>query len=239
MEIRPIEGTDPNDIEIEFSGYMMDEELEEQELETFQNLLGIATVCLDCLYDLTPSLEYPAVDFIAQEEIAALSSGDMSSIVEPARPFAQNIMDRYPDIDKTLVRRLAEANWDRRTRLLAKIDSAAAVYQQTEQHQGIGITSQMEARQINRIPLTVTDSTTNTSLFDSALASVKFGDTNSVSSLTTSRATGTSFATSVGDGASSIKRSLPPLPLDYDFDSAFQCSVCGDIITITDRAKWK
>lgn len=81
--------------------------------------------CSESLIDLTPSLEYPANDVVFVEDTNTILVDDLANVAEPARSFVLIIKDHYPSMENDLVKRLGEANWERRERLRKKFASAS------------------------------------------------------------------------------------------------------------------
>jgi len=75
----------------------------------------------ESLMDLTPSLENPASDFMAVEQTNTIPKDYFFGIFELARLFVLIIKDWFPSLGTDLVKKLGEANWQRRERLSRKL----------------------------------------------------------------------------------------------------------------------
>jgi len=90
----------------------------------FEDIIEDLKVCNEGLLDLAPSLENPAYDGTAIELTTADLKDNLHNVAEPARPFVRMIRDRFLSIPADLVKKLGEANWQRRERLREKLASA-------------------------------------------------------------------------------------------------------------------
>src|SRR5580700_8525129 len=93
----------------------------------FEDIVEDLRVYSEGLIDLTPSLETPANDSVVIEDTNLALVDDLSGIAEPARPFVLIIKDRFPSTPANLVKKLGEANWQRREILREKKASAPAM----------------------------------------------------------------------------------------------------------------
>jgi hypothetical protein len=227
-------------------------------VDNFEDIVEDLKVYSESLMDLTPSLENPASDFIAVEQSTISLEGDLLSVAEPARPFVLIIKDRFPSVDDGLVKKLGEANWQRRERLSRKLahsqrmstlsssdsDTASAdgTIVDLAQRQAIGnrpprasiIRSSMSFAS-NYQSITTISNFSEPSIFDRRSTHIPMNQQRrSVAE------SFTSFATSIGKGGDNGQRRLPRLPSNHDFNSPFQCKICGDIRRdISNRADWK
>jgi hypothetical protein len=223
----------------------------------FEDIVEDLKVYSEGLLDLTPSLENPANDFVVIED-TNIALIDLSSVAEPARPFVLIIKDRFPSTPANLVKKLGEANWQRRERLREKMASAPAMGLSSSnddetssasetvidhvQHQAfVGrsprtsiVESSMRFASIYQPNTTVSDFS-NPSIFDHDV--IQFPVVRKSRIIAESV---TSFATSMADGAENGQRRVPNLPYEHDFESSFQCMICGDVQgDIRNRADWK
>jgi len=212
---------------------------------------------MENLIDLSPSLDHPAIDTVLIEDPMTNLNDILSGATEPARPFVLAIWDRFPSMEKVLVRRLGEANWDRRQRLREKLSAAlelranpAANNDEPDiEDTGDTVVGDSE-RQVTRYeastlgssfshPSTYQSSTTRSgfsepSIFDRDSILIPNHQRRSIAESTTS------FASSTMDGSGPGQRRVPNLPDNYDFGSPFECPICGDILTeLRHRADWK
>ena len=79
--------------------------------------LEYITLCNDLLLDLVPALRNPAKDEITTSGIPE-SIKNVNLTDERARPFVYSILEVYPTIEVALAKRLGEANWNRRQKLV-------------------------------------------------------------------------------------------------------------------------
>lgn len=168
---------------------------------------------MQSLVDLSPSLEYPAPDFVPKEIPNINFMEKLSGIPEPARPFATNINDRYPLInDYLLVKKLAEANWKRNEQLRAKT------------------TSEKDNEQPVADDTTVSGVTKSSAPDSDVFSAPVVRKPESV----------TSFATSVGDELDRGRRRIPNPLGGHIFGTPFRCQYCGEMQRdIHNRAHWK
>lgn len=211
---------------------------------------------MESLIDLSPSLDHPAMDSTIIEDLGAVMIDELSGISEPARPFALIIKDRFPSLEIGLVRKLGEANWERRQRLRQKLSVAPVVTGNPslgDDNSSSGDTVVGRRRQIApddaTLASTVRSSLSVPSTYESITTGSAFSDPSifdnqSIPVPRTSRPYSfaesmTSFATSMADGLGYGQRRIPNMP-DHDYDAPFQCPICGDVVTrIRHRADWK
>ena len=184
---------------------------------------------VDCLMDLAPTLEHPAKDPTHNDRQQTVSHAN--DIPAESRPFFDEIIARYPSIDETFARRLAEANWNRRERLRRKIISA-----KLERPQMVEDREQGKEERTEHLAM-------------SDRSAVSFWNTSNATSrsiFTTSGVKGrapsvTSFATSFeGEDSNNFRRRIPQFPQDKKFGDSFTCIVCGDTLgDIDSPARWK
>lgn len=209
---------------------------------------------MENLIDLSPSLDHPAIDTVLIEDPATNLNDILSGATEPAHPFVLAIWDRFPSMEKGLVRRLGEANWDRRQRLREKLSTALELRANPATNNDeldiedtddtvVGDSERRmtgyEASSSFSHPSTYQSSTTRSgfsepSIFDRGSISISHGRRGSIAESMTS------FASSAMDGSGPGQRRVPNLPDNYDFESPFECPICGDILTqLRHRADWK
>jgi hypothetical protein len=203
--------------------------------------------CSNSLIDLTPSLEYPANDFLPREDIVTMPVDDLANVAEPARPFVLIIKDRYPSMETNLVKRLGEANWERRERLRKKFELASAMNTASSRGGETSMNSDKltdrshqdsameQPRPSSTMPSSIDLSSTYQSIFDdnsSAFQSIQLPRMMAESV--------TSFASSMAGGGENSQRRVPSLPEGYKIRSPFQCPICGETLkNIRNRGDWK
>lgn len=227
-------------------------------IDNFEDIVEDMKVYSESLMDLTPSLETPASDFVSVEQSTLTLEGDLIDVSEPARPFVLIIKDRFPSVDAGLIKKLGEANWQRRERLSRKLacsrrmSTLSSNNSETASADGT-IVNQAPRQPINiRSPrasiirssmsfasnyqsITTTSDFTEPSIFDRRSTHIPVNQHRR--SMAESF---TSFATSIGEGDDNGQRRLPRLPSNHDFNSQFQCKICGDIRRdISNPADWK
>jgi hypothetical protein len=211
---------------------------------------------MESLIDLSPSLDHPAVDNTIIEDFSATLVDDLSGVSEPARPFVLIIKDRFPSLDIGLVRKLGEANWQRRQRMRDKLAAAPATIRNlplNDDTSSSGDTVVGNQRRVAPDEVTLASTVRSSMSLPSNYQSITTGsgfselsifDSQSISVPRGSRPysfakSNTSFATSRADGLDYGQRRIPNMP-DHEFDSPFQCNICGDVLTrIRHRADWK
>lgn len=224
----------------------------------FDDIVEDLKVYIETLMDLTPSLENPAIDFVAIEQSSLTTANDLLNVSEPARPFVLIIKDRFPSVEAGLVKKLGEANWQRRERLAMKLaenqrmstisssdsDTSSADETVTDamhrqaagnrSSRASGVGSSMSFAS-NYQSITTASNFSETSIFDSNSARI-----STLQHRESMAESFTSFATSIAEGVDNGQRRLPSLPLNYDFASPFPCKICGSVQRgISNRADWK
>ena len=99
--------------------------------DTFEEVLADFDAYVEGLSDLSIALDDPATDIIINENDDHHSIDALLGVDESALPFVLAVRDRFPSLEVDLVRRLGEANWQRRRRLQDKL--AIAVEQAGDQ----------------------------------------------------------------------------------------------------------
>lgn len=231
--------------------------LSDEELDFYELIEDLYTY-MESLQDLTPSLEYPAVD-TQQIGTTATLTDDLSSVSELARPFVVIIMDRFPSIDFPLARKLGESNWIRRERLREKLASQSVNNEQVSSNDDVGQETIVDGNVIafeNQVmrdaappapsqytrsitsryqSITTTSGFSEPSLFDSvpARGPVTSAHRHVAESVT-------SFATSMAGAFHNGQRRVPSLPTGHDFTAPFRCQFCGKSLeSIQNRADWE
>jgi hypothetical protein len=224
----------------------------------FEDIVEDLKVYSESLMDLTLSLENPARDFVAVEESSMVLKDDLLGVSEPARPFVLIIKDRFPSLDADMVKKLGEANWQRRERLGRKLahNQATSTVSSNEgdtisaARTVLGLRHRQDSIDLSPRASIVRSSMSFGSNYQSVTTASNFSepsifDRNSAHlSLYQQRwsiaESATSFTTSLAEGVDNGQRRLPSLPSGHDFDSPFQCMICGDMLrSISNRADWK
>jgi hypothetical protein len=223
--------------------------------DNLEDLVEDLNVYMESLAELSPSLNHPAADSVIIETAAVTLADGLLSIPDHVRPFALIINDRFPSLDIGFVRKLGETNWQRRERLRAKFASAPAFDENafnndddssadatvvdgnhsvapSQQSSYSNIRSRMSHPSTHQT-ITTASGFSEPSIFDNQSISIRISGPRTAESVT-------SFATSLADGLEHGQRQIPKLPENHDYGSAFQCTICGEILTqVRTRADWK
>lgn len=214
---------------------------------------------MESLMDLTPSIERPATDFVTIETPGDnVLLNEFADIPEPARLFAILIKDRFPSMDTTIIKKLGEANWNRREKLRIKLSLAPQIDDVvlSDDDDNRSSTEETIAGPQDRAlldqqppPSIVHSNYTVTSGYQSTVTASAFSGSSIFDSdpVTITRRpvplapqSVTSFATSINDGSDNGLRRIPNLPENHIFGTPFQCQVCGDVQRgIHSRVQWK
>lgn len=182
-----------------------------------------------CLMDLVPSMEGSLVHLQMVKSHPAAPVRAPFSVSEPARPFVQNISDKFQRADTCLVERLGESNWQRFVTIRARMEQMLC---KTEPDAEV-------AKEIT--PITVFKQAPQSVFMPFSL----FHDSGLGSSVPTMRAyaastaSHTSFVSSIAtDGTSALR--VPPTPKEVQAGEPFKCEICGHILSkIKNRVDWK
>lgn len=184
---------------------------------------------VDCLMDLVPSMEGSLAHLQIAKSHPVAPVRAPFSVSEHARPFVQNISDKFQRADTCLIERLGESNWQRfvtiRARMqhmLCKTEPDAEVAEEITP-----ITVFKQAPQSVFMPF---------SLFhDSGLGS----SVPTIRAYAASAASHTSFVSSIAtDGTSALR--VPPIPKEVHAGKPFRCEICGHLLSkIKNRVDWK
>jgi hypothetical protein len=224
--------------------------------ETFEDIVEDLNAYMESLDDLSFSLDDPATDLVLFEDTTTVPQGELSTVSEPARSFVRIIQDRFPSLDPQLIRKLGEANWQRRQRLREKLNSAPEFNDgssSTDGSSSIEDTVVDPRRRVGHdqqtIGSTVRSSMSAFSHQQSITTAFGFSepsifDNQSIHAPVARRVSRaesvTSFATSMADGPDRGHRRIPNLPEDHEYGSTFPCPFCGEILRdVQNRADWK
>lgn len=225
--------------------------------EPLEEVVEDLSAYMENLIDLSPSLDHPAIDSVLIEDSTTTLNDILLGATEPARPFVLAIWDRFPSMEKGLVCRLGEANWDRRQRLREKLSAALdlranpAISNEESDIEDTDdtVVGDSEPRLTRYEASTVGSSLSHPSTYQSSTTRSGFSepsifDRGSILIPNLQRRSSaesmTSFASSTMDGSGPGQRRVPNLPDNYDFESPFECPICGDILTeLRHRADWK
>ncbi|MCJ1479097.1 hypothetical protein MMC13_007781 [Lambiella insularis] len=171
---------------------------------------------LECLMELVPTIEQT----LAHAEFGGFHKAAKRKpfvVTELARPFVQNVADKFTKADDSLVERLGVSNWQRYTTICARLENPEAPHAQI----------------LETVPNSVF---TPLSLFhDSGLGSSVPG----ISRYAASGASHTSFVSSLAkDGSSNLR--VPPTPKEVGMGEPFKCEICAHVLyNICNRVDWK
>ena len=220
------------------------------------NIIYSLRARIQCLIDLTGSLERPAVDAdfenVETAQLAALE------VTGPAEIWTRKIVDTFPKIDMSLAQRLGEANWQRYRRVSEKLEQAEPFEEDSvredEDESTDGGSENDELGDPPDFTVTTKSSAGPTSIFSSiggksgttgtSISGPNFGYVfprarrQRLAKDLRSQATYTSvFSNDQGERG---WLSIPSLPKGADEGKAFQCTVCGDRLKdIIDWTEWK
>ena len=223
---------------------------------TFEDIVEDLGIYMDSLADLSSSLDHPAKDNVLIEDLNTSLVEEFANVPEPARPFVIIIRDRFPSLETGIVKRLGEANWQRRERLRMKFESAPGMHETSSTEDG---GSSLDAiivdphrnivKDQQTVVSTIRTSISLTRTVQSTAIASDFSDPSlfDIMSISVPRArrvrppeSDTSFATSMAEGLDQGQRRIPNLPEQHEYGSPFQCQICGDVQTgIRNREDWK
>jgi hypothetical protein len=188
----------------------------------------------DCLMDLGPALEHPAMDIKFENDVFKPETFQVSSTM--AANYCRKIRDRFPSLDIKVVEKLGEANQKRSQRL-----------QESFLDSEVGSTKTIEDPEDVSEPLfsrsggkCTTETIKSTFVSDSIFSTdrnvgVSKEEHDEVASQTTFATFSTAFS-SLGQG---IPR-VPSLPQSARSGVPFKCLACGKLLkNIRNRRAWK
>ena len=178
-----------------------------------------------CLMELVPSMEGSLAHLHVVKSHSAAPIRAPFSVSGPARPFVQNISDKFEQADNRLIERLGESNWQRFVTIRARMDQISCKTDPDAEVSPMKLFAQ--APQSLFTPL---------SLFqDSGLGS----SVPTIRCYATSAASHTSFVSSVAtDGTSALR--VPSTPKEVQMGEPFRCEICGHrLVNIKNRVDWK
>jgi hypothetical protein len=167
----------------------------------------------DLAFSLDQTLD--CVDVFTRED--KIPKGGSFKVSDPAQVYVSNVLDKFPNADPKLVKRLGQKNWER--------------------HQSIRTKAQEKEKAPVSHELEVTPSLFKPfSMFhDSGLGL----STATISAYAASNTSYSSFVSSAADGEKRSWR-VPPLPFAATLGKPFTCDICGEVqYNIRNRVKWK
>jgi hypothetical protein len=207
-------------------------ESDASEYETTEILEEIS-IYIDCLLDLSPSLDNPALDIQTEGSDEPLTQAKESFTVssEEALIYCRKIRDRFEVLPKYLVERLAEANI-LRTAALREMRSRPTKH---EAPINDNITESLFSTTDHRITETTKSTVPSSSVFSKVSFSehvpvLEFDD--NISEFTFASFSTTASAISLG------RPRVPPMPEIQE--DCFNCPICFSCVTnVKTRKEWK
>jgi hypothetical protein len=200
-----------------------------------EDILEDITTYVDCLLDLAPSLDNPALD-IPGENLNQLPTKDKEKFAvssEEAEIYCRKIRDRFTSLPKYIVERLAEAN-------VIRAATIRAARSQNELNTTVEAAKSLPSESIfSTIDRGVTDTTKSTipssSVFSTPLKRVTRQST--AISQFSDNATFASFSTTQS-AISQGRPCVPPMPEIEE--GSFTCPICYKrVIGVVSRKAWK
>ncbi|MCJ1251512.1 hypothetical protein MMC30_008746 [Trapelia coarctata] len=185
---------------------------------------------VDCLMDLVPSMEGSLTHVQSAKNHHVAPVRVPFTVSDLARPWVQNVSDKFERADRALVERLGESNWQRFVTIRARSEHIASIG-----NSDVGTVEVISL--VNPFEQTPKSIFTPLSLFhDSGLgSSVPTAMLRYAASVTSH----TSFVSSIAaDGTSGLR--VPPTPKEVNVGESFRCEICGHrLFNIKSRVDWK
>ena len=189
----------------------------------------------DCLMDLAPALEHPAIDMEVAEAPSKMEAFQVSSVM--AANYCRKIRDRFPDLDIRLVERLGDANESRSNRLhegFVAHEAAATKELEDPEDASEALFSRSGGRQ--------TATTKSTFISESIFSNDEtpgHGMSKEEYDDAASQTTFATFSTTFSKAGQGIPR-IPALPESARSGRPFNCVACGNLVrNIRNRRVWK
>ncbi|RSM06408.1 hypothetical protein CDV31_009182 [Fusarium ambrosium] len=211
----------------------------------FMEIMEEISAYIDCLLDLAPALDNPALDIPTDEPKEALfgSKESFTTSCEEALIYCHKIRDRFDGLPKYLVERLAEANVCRAARIRQM--QRQVIMKETSVNDGI--TESLFSGQDPQVTETTKSSVPPSSVFSSVLASSSRWSIQPTpapkrvdSAEFDDNASEATFA-SLSTAASSFSMGRPRIPPMPDVEEGgFDCTLCYMRLTdVVTRKEWK
>ncbi|KPM36582.1 Serine/threonine-protein kinase hal4 [Neonectria ditissima] len=195
-----------------------------------EDLLDDLTTYVDCLMDLAPALEKPAMD--NPDTMALSANPEVFCAANPqALIFCRKVRDRFKQLPKFLVERLGNAN-------AGRSDKISALSARLEQQKEIpdDFSESLFSSSHPQVTDTTSSSQPSHSLFDKVGAIRKSSAPGDAESDDGSEETFASFSTTISTVDYGRPR-VPPIPNDT---GSFLCPFCCTWISgVTERKAWK
>jgi hypothetical protein len=189
----------------------------------------------DCLMDLAPALEHPAIDMEFIEETSTVEAFQVSSTV--AANYCRRIRDRFPHLDIRIVERLAEANQIRSERL----KELCARNEETVKKE-FEVPEDVSEPLFSRSGGKQTETTKSTHISESIFSVDQirdFGVSKEDYDDAASQTTFATFSTTFSKTGQGILR-VPPMPESARSGQPFKCIACGKMLhSVRNRRVWK
>lgn len=183
----------------------------------------------DCLMDLAPALEHPALDIEFKKAALNVVAFQVSSAM--AANYCRKIQDRFPDLDIRIVERLGEANQNRSKRLRESIAANEATAEDPEDET-------LFSRNGGKQTETSKSTYVSESIF-STDENPEFGISKEEYDDGASQTTFATFSTAFSTTGRGMPR-IPPLPEYARSGKPFKCVACGQVLhSVRNRRVWK
>ncbi|KAK4220594.1 hypothetical protein QBC38DRAFT_378670, partial [Podospora fimiseda] len=240
--INHVEGRD------EETGGLDKESISEEQMPELngEEILEDIVTYVDCLMDLYDVLSSPTLDW-SQNEVPAPPEPEIFAVSPDAITFCRRIRDRYPELPKFLVERLAQFNAARHNHLkLLELGTSRTVVNMepipnyaTADQTTISEELASDSHLSTIRPTTVTTLTTAlTSVFTTSSSPYNDEDAASVTASVTV-STLASYRTTETTRSKGIA-TVPPLPAEAQAGGAFRCNICHkQVVGLTSQREWK
>lgn len=204
--------------------------------EDFSELLDEVALYTDCLMDLTPALENPALDVLALDK-EAVPTETFKASSALTLTFCRRIRDLFPPLPVKLVERFAEANNRRSQRIQSQIRDASEPALTRRETKSATSSEPTFSETGPDYSVTTKSSFVSSSVFDEMPApQEKANELDDNASQTTFASFSTSF--SVDDRLGRPR--VPPLPDGAAQGKAVECIACNkEVNNVRTRQAWK
>lgn len=206
-------------------------ESDASEYETIEILEEIS-IYVDCLLDLSPSLDNPAIDIQVErsDEPPTLAKESFTVSSEKALIYCRKIRDRFEALPKYLVERLAEANVLRATAIREMRSQPTKLEAPISDNITESLFSTTDHRITETTKSTVLSSIFSKTSFSEHVPVLEFDD--NVSEITFASFSTAASAISLGHPR------VPPMPKIQE--NGFNCPICFSFVTnVKTRKEWK
>ena len=194
----------------------------------------------ECLMKLNPTSKASLANSAVSPERVAYHTRTSFTVSEPARPWVQNVLDKYKEAPLALVERLGEANWQRWVEIRAQMARVSK------------IAASVDLKDDGTKPVSPSSTELNAEAVFASIQPLLFSS-HPLHDYSPVRGSDSWYSSPLADSVISEKASrsngtdretsglcVPSTPTEVSQGKSFQCKICGHVLcNIRSRLDWK